>query len=107
MLSATKDIPPLTFAVFKCVECFNTQLCCWSMCLEESMASRRNHLAEKSKYSVKTGTSFPYLIGNSKVMGSPFISKLKKIMVENGFNVSKATTLACLLHIYSLDNIFL
>lgn len=78
MLSATKDIPSLTFAVFKCVECFNTQLCCWSVCLEESMASRRNHLAEKSKYSVKTGTSFPYLIGNSKVMGCPFISKLEK-----------------------------
>lgn len=59
VLSATKDIPLLTSVVFKYVECFNTQLCCWSVCLEESMATRRNHLAEKSKYSVKSGTSFP------------------------------------------------
>lgn len=39
-------------------------------------------------------------------MGCPFISKPEKNptdMVENKFNVSKASTLACLFQIYSLE----
>lgn len=68
----------LISAVFKYFECFNSQLCSWSVGLEESMASRRNHIAEKIKYSLKTGTHFPYLIENSKLMGCPFISKPEK-----------------------------